>query len=259
MGARRCCNGQLFCVLVRAPAAHHVETDRLTNRALRSSGRFHHPRADLRYTWWPAHAALETHRLSGRSAPLAHLFPHLTREYWRWANRSVVAGGPGRAECMWQACHDDGQENSIGLDGCRPTINAVMFGEVRGPAEPPTVAPSDSVPQRPPTAAPFSRCSVHPLLRSPAAPFTRCSVLLLLRSRASSVSRMVPRRARSRGSRRCSARRRRRGSTPRRPSAGGRPSRPSGQPTSASSSRAPTARRAAGSRMCARDAPSLGA
>ena len=32
---------------------------------------------------------------------------------------------------MWQACHDDGQENSIGLDGCRPTINAVMFGEAR--------------------------------------------------------------------------------------------------------------------------------
>ncbi|KAK3261667.1 hypothetical protein CYMTET_29437, partial [Cymbomonas tetramitiformis] len=27
------------------------------------------------------------------------------------------------------ACHADGEENSCGLDGCRPTINAIMYGE----------------------------------------------------------------------------------------------------------------------------------
>ena len=30
---------------------------------------------------------------------------------------------------MFVACHADGEENSAGLDGCRPTINAMMFGE----------------------------------------------------------------------------------------------------------------------------------
>ena len=34
--------------------------------------------------------------------------------------------------CEWRrfvACHADGEENSAGLDGCRPTINAMMYGE----------------------------------------------------------------------------------------------------------------------------------
>lgn len=30
---------------------------------------------------------------------------------------------------MFTSCHADGEENSAGLDGCRPTINSVMFGE----------------------------------------------------------------------------------------------------------------------------------
>ena len=86
-----------------------------------------HPRADRRYTWWPAHAAATRHTLDGRTDHVRRLLPHLRDEYWRWANSSLSegAGGP----CAWQACHDDGQENSIGLDGCRPTLNAVMHGE----------------------------------------------------------------------------------------------------------------------------------
>ena len=34
-----------------------------------------------------------------------------------------------RGRCMFTSCHADGEENSAGLDGCRPTINSVMYGE----------------------------------------------------------------------------------------------------------------------------------
>ena len=88
---------------------------------------FRHPQASLRYTWWPAQSALERFRVDGRRSRLAQLRPHLEQEYWRWVGRSVV--GTGSTRCVWQACHDDGEENSVGLDGCRPTINAAIAGE----------------------------------------------------------------------------------------------------------------------------------
>lgn len=90
-----------------------------------SSFWFRHPKADLRYTWWPAWSAWERYRIDGRRSILATLYPHLCAEYGRWANRSYA----DEAKCAWQACHDDGEENSIGLDGCRPTINAALHGE----------------------------------------------------------------------------------------------------------------------------------
>lgn len=93
---------------------------------------FRHAKADLRYTWWPAHSALERFRLDGRTTVLRQLYAPLAREYWRWANRSVAQSAHGEhPPCMWQAAHDDGQENSVGGDGCRPTINAAMYGEAR--------------------------------------------------------------------------------------------------------------------------------
>lgn len=87
-----------------------------------------HPKADRRYTWWPAHATLEGFRLHGRLDVLERLRPHLEAEYARWVERSTVPT-KGAPECAWQAAHDDGEENSIGLDGCRPTINAALYGE----------------------------------------------------------------------------------------------------------------------------------
>ena len=91
---------------------------------------FQNPKADLRYTWWPAHAAVERFRLDGRAGPLNRLLPSLRSEYWRWVNRSSVVDR-GHNECLWQAAHDDGEENSVGFDGCRPTINAAMYGEAK--------------------------------------------------------------------------------------------------------------------------------
>ena len=86
---------------------------------------FRHPKAVIRYTWWPASSAFKRFRLDGRREMLRALYPHLRTEYARWVNRSFDAN----AGCVWQACHDDGEENSIGLDGCRPTINAALYGE----------------------------------------------------------------------------------------------------------------------------------
>ena len=95
---------------------------------------FNHPKADRRYTWWPAHAALERYRLDGRVSMLRELRPHLLAEYRRWVETNVLTvpgakAGDVAGECLWQACHDDGEENSIGFDGCRPSINAAMYGE----------------------------------------------------------------------------------------------------------------------------------
>ena len=107
---------------------------------------FRNRAADLRYTWWPAFAALLRFRLSGQLEPLRALYADLQAEYWRVVGRSMVSPSaategatavsrgmapPAARECIWQACHDDGQENSIGLDGCRPTANAGMFAEAR--------------------------------------------------------------------------------------------------------------------------------
>lgn len=91
---------------------------------------WHHANADVRYTWWPAHAALERFNLDGRLSKLHSLYPALRREYWRWIERSVVRS-ESSLQCLWQAAHDDGEENSVGFDGCRPTINAAMAGEAR--------------------------------------------------------------------------------------------------------------------------------
>lgn len=89
-----------------------------------------HPKADKRYTWWPAHAAYERYRLDGRVEPLQRLYPQLVDEYTRWVNRSSIPDGHGKGQpCLWQACHDDGEENSVGFDGCRPTIAAAVAGE----------------------------------------------------------------------------------------------------------------------------------
>jgi hypothetical protein len=94
-----------------------------------------HPRADLRYTWWPAHAALERFGIDGRVHVLRMLYPQLRAEYWRWVERTRTSYGVGGNECLWQAAHDDGEENSIGLDGCRPTMNAAWYGEARALAD----------------------------------------------------------------------------------------------------------------------------
>jgi len=117
---------------INCPFGHHIAEARWVREhaivANYSLFWFRHPKAERRYTWWPAQSALEAFKLHGQLDTLRALLPHLEQEYWRWAKRSVVHPD-GAPPCAWQAAHDDGEENSIGLDGCRPTINAALHGE----------------------------------------------------------------------------------------------------------------------------------
>ena len=80
------------------------------------------------YTWWAAHAlyqrSLLQHHSPGEGVQ-AELFADLDAHYHSWLRTHYSPGGG----CMFTSCHADGEENSAGLDGCRPTINSVMYGE----------------------------------------------------------------------------------------------------------------------------------
>ena len=80
------------------------------------------------YTWWAAHAlhqrSLLLHDSAARGVQ-AELFGDLEEHYASWLRTHYSE----RGRCMFTSCHADGEENSAGLDGCRPTINSVMYGE----------------------------------------------------------------------------------------------------------------------------------
>ena len=80
------------------------------------------------YTWWAAYAlwqrSLLLHDTAARGIQ-AELFPQLADHYDDWLRTHYSKSGG----CMFTSCHADGEENSAGLDGCRPTINSVMYGE----------------------------------------------------------------------------------------------------------------------------------
>ena len=80
------------------------------------------------YTWWAAYALWQRSLLlhnTARRGVQAELFGDLDAHYRSWLRTHYSA----RGGCMFTSCHADGEENSAGLDGCRPTINSVMFGE----------------------------------------------------------------------------------------------------------------------------------
>ena len=80
------------------------------------------------YTWWAAYSLWQRSLLLQPSARLgvqAELFGDLDDHYHSWVRTHYSP----RGQCMFTSCHADGEENSAGLDGCRPTINAVMYGE----------------------------------------------------------------------------------------------------------------------------------
>ena len=77
------------------------------------------------YTFWPAHALWQRSLLLRRSAAegvTAELFPQLAANYRDWQRTHFSQ----KAGCLFQSCHADGQENSAGLDGCRPTVTAAQ-------------------------------------------------------------------------------------------------------------------------------------
>ena len=79
------------------------------------------------YTFWAASSVHERWRVTGDTAHVSRLYPELLKNYDSW----VKTHFSHRYQCMFQASHADGEENSAGLDGCRPTINAMMVAEAR--------------------------------------------------------------------------------------------------------------------------------
>ena len=87
------------------------------------------------YTFWPAHALWQRSLLLRRSAAegvTAELYPQLAANYRDWQRTHFSQ----KAGCLFQSCHADGQENSAGLDGCRPTVTATQYGEAKPNPQP---------------------------------------------------------------------------------------------------------------------------
>ena len=115
------------------PAGHHI----LEGRWLRDAeivddyARFWFRGGGFRkqYTWWAAYAlwqrSLLLHHERERQGVHAELFGELEEHYHDW----LLTHYSPKARCMFTSCHADGEENSAGLDGCRPTINSAMYGE----------------------------------------------------------------------------------------------------------------------------------
>ena len=117
-----------------APAGHHIMEGRWVKDAsvVDDYARFWFRGAGWRkqYTFWGAYALWERSQVldADTSAGLmAELYADLVGNYHDWVRTHYSK----RERCMFQSCHADGQENSAGLDGCRPTINSVMYGEAK--------------------------------------------------------------------------------------------------------------------------------
>lgn len=82
------------------------------------------PRA---YSFWPAAALLSRHAVTGGSALLHELYAPLSANYRAW----MASHYSEAYACIWQSADRDGQEHSIGGDGCRPLLNAAMHAEAR--------------------------------------------------------------------------------------------------------------------------------
>ena len=114
------------------PAGHHIMEGRWLrdDAVIDDYARFWFQGSGWRmqYTWWPAYALWQRAQLLQPGAAggiLAELFGALAAHYREVVNTHLHRG----AGCVFTSCHADGEENSVGLDGCRPTINAAMHGE----------------------------------------------------------------------------------------------------------------------------------
>ena len=115
-----------------APAGHHIMEGRWLRdeRVIDDYARFWFRGQGWRkqYTFWGAHALWQRSLVLSSSAAAgvqAELFGELVASYHSW----LATHYSHRGGCMFTSCHADGEENSAGLDGCRPTINSVMYGE----------------------------------------------------------------------------------------------------------------------------------
>ena len=78
-----------------------------------------------KYTFGVASAMLARYAVSGDAALLSELYAPLSANYQRWVDLHFS----NDYGCFWQYADRDGQEHSVGGDGCRPLLNAVMVAE----------------------------------------------------------------------------------------------------------------------------------
>jgi hypothetical protein len=82
------------------------------------------PRA---YSFWAASSLVERYAVTGDAELLRRLYPSLGANYRAWVDGHTSE----EHGCLWQYADRDGQEHSIGGDGCRPLLNALMYAEAR--------------------------------------------------------------------------------------------------------------------------------
>lgn len=78
-----------------------------------------------KYTFWAASAMHARFLVTGDAQLIRSLYRPLAANYDAW----VATHFSREHGCFWQYADRDGQEHSIGGDGCRPLLNAVMYGE----------------------------------------------------------------------------------------------------------------------------------
>ena len=121
---------------ISCPAGHHIMEGRWVHdrRIVDDYSRFWFRRKqdpedkkvwEKMYSFWAASSIFNHFLVSGNKTFILDLRPELEAFY---ASYLATHYHP-QHECMYVACHADGEENSAGLDGCRPTINAMMYGE----------------------------------------------------------------------------------------------------------------------------------
>jgi hypothetical protein len=78
------------------------------------------------YTFWIASSAWANYEVTGNASLLCTLYPKLVDNYW---NRMYIPNFNEQYGCYWHLSDREGEENSVGGDGCRPVSNSVMYGE----------------------------------------------------------------------------------------------------------------------------------
>ena len=78
------------------------------------------------YTFWIATSAYANYEITGNAALLCELYPKLAENYWR---NMFDPNFNKEYGCYWHLSDREGEENSVGGDGCRPVSNSVMYGE----------------------------------------------------------------------------------------------------------------------------------
>ena len=78
------------------------------------------------YTFWVATSAWANYEIAGNKTLLEELYPELASNYH---NNMFTPNYNKEFGCYWHLSDREGEENSVGGDGCRPVSNSVMYGE----------------------------------------------------------------------------------------------------------------------------------